>query len=115
METPWIKGVPASKQKRFIENRDCKYWGTFQGLNNWKIIRYNKNVQGEDEVVEEFSQHVIEFYSDAMAEKIKTDDVGAFLTEENKADGYYLVKWLGTPYTLQENYVNNDFVSPIVM
>ena len=50
-----------------------------------------------------------------MAEKIKADDVGAFLTEDNKTDGYYLVNWLGTPYTLQEKYVNNDFIPPIVM
>ena len=84
-------------------------------MNNWKIIRYNKNVHGADEIVEEFSQHVIEVYSDAMAEKIKADDVGSFFTEDEETDGYYLVKWLGTPYTLQENHVNNDFVPPIVM
>ena len=48
-------------------------------------------------------------------QKKKADDVGAFLTEDNKTDGYYLVNWLGTPYTLQEKYVNNDFIQPIVM
>ena len=41
--------------------------------------------------------------------------MGAFFTEDYDIYGYYLVKWLGTPYTLQENCVNNNFVPPIVM
>ena len=41
--------------------------------------------------------------------------MGTFFTEEDETDGYYLVQWLGIPYTLQENYVNNDSFPPIVM
>ena len=44
-----------------------------------------------------------------MKEKIIGGDVGTVSTSDNNTDGYYLVKWYGDPYTLQENIVNSTF------
>ena len=45
-----------------------------------------------------------------MAEKIINRDVGAVSTSDDKTDGYYLIKWCGNPYTLQESLVNTSFL-----
>ena len=45
-----------------------------------------------------------------MAEKIINGDVGAVSTSDEKTDGYYLVKWCGSPYKLQESLVNTSFL-----
>ena len=46
---------------------------------------------------------------DLNLEKIAEGEVGAVLTYDDKTDGYYLVKWCGIPYTLQESVVNTSF------
>ena len=45
-----------------------------------------------------------------MAEKIAEGEVGAVSTSDDETDGYYLVKWCGIPYTLQESAVNTSFL-----
>ena len=41
--------------------------------------------------------------------------MGAFATEDPHADGYYLVKWVDEPRTLNEDLVLNEFDRPIVL
>jgi hypothetical protein len=41
--------------------------------------------------------------------------VGAFATEDPDADGYYLVEWVGEPWTLDEDLVLDEYDPPIVL
>ena len=48
-----------------------------------------------------------------MAEKINIGGHGAFGTEDENADGYYIVKWTSVPYTLQEDVELTEFTPAI--
>ena len=98
----------------FAENKHCVYWNLFEGLNNWRIIHMvdKKGTENEDE---EFQQQIIHNCMDLMAEKIAEGEVGAVSTSDDKTDGYYLVKWCGIPYTLQESVVNRSFSDNDIM
>ena len=89
----------------FAENKNCKFWDLFQGLNNRRILDL-VDKEGADNVDEKFKQQIIHNYISIMEEKIKDGDVGAVPTSDNNTDGYYLVKWCSDPYTLQEDIVN---------
>ena len=47
-----------------------------------------------------------------MAEKVTDGGVGVFQTEDPDADGYYLIKWTTSPYTLQEDKLLNEYEPP---
>jgi hypothetical protein len=56
---------------------------------------------------------------DAMPQQAQLDIVvggmGAFATKDPNADGYYLVKWVDEPRTLDEDLVLDKFDPPIVL
>ena len=81
----------------------------FESLNNWRIIDLVEK-QGAVNVDEEFQEQIIHNYIDLMAEKIINGDVGALLTSDENTGGYYVVKWCGNPYKLQESLVNTSFL-----
>ena len=114
LEKPWDNDRPAGDQDMFAENKHCAYWNLFEGLNNWRIIRMTDK-QGTENEDEEFQQQIIHNYVDLMAEKIAEGEVGAVSTSDDKTDGYYLVKWCGSPYTLQESTVNTSFLDKDAM
>ena len=66
--------------------------------------------QGADNVDEKFQEQIIHNYINLMTEKITNGYVGAVSTSDEKTDGYYLVKWCGNLYTLQESLVNTSFL-----
>ena len=109
LEKPWDNDKPRGDQDMFAENKHCVYWNLFEGLNNWRIIRMvdKKGMENEDDG---FERQIIHNYMDLMAEKIAEGEVGAVSTSDDKTDGYYLVKWCGIPYTLQESVVNTSFL-----
>ena len=92
----------------FAENKSCKFWDLFQGLNNWRILDLVDKV-GASNADDEFTEQIIRNYISIMEEKIKDGDVGAVSTSDNNMDGYYLVKWCSDPYTLQEDIMNTTF------
>ena len=108
LQKPWNQLLPACKQDMFAENKNCKYWDLFQGLNNWRILDL-VDKEGADNVDDKFKQQIIHNYISIMEEKIKDGDVGAVSTSDNNTDGYYLVKWCSDPYTLQEDIMNTTF------
>ena len=108
LQKPWNQLLPACKQDMFAENKSCKFWDLFQGLNNWRILDLVDKV-GADNADDEFKEQIIRNYISIMEEKIKDGDVGAVSTSDNNTDGYYLVKWCSDPYTLQEDIMNTTF------
>ena len=41
--------------------------------------------------------------------------MGAFQTSDKKTHGYYIVKWTGNAYTLQEKYKCHAFDLPVII
>jgi predicted Fe-S protein YdhL (DUF1289 family) len=48
-----------------------------------------------------------------MAEGIKEGKIGAFSTEDEETNGYYLVEWKSEVYTLQEYTILTEFDPPL--
>ena len=46
---------------------------------------------------------VLQGITQAAADKIEYNTMGAFQTSDCNTYGYYIVKWTGNAYTLQEN------------
>ena len=69
----------------FAENKSCKFWDLFQGLNNWRILDLVDKV-GADNEDDEFKEQIIRNYISIMEEKIKDGDVGAVSTSDNNTD-----------------------------
>ena len=46
---------------------------------------------------------VLQGMNQAAADEIEYNTMGAFQTSDKNTHGYYIVKWTGNAYTLQEN------------
>ena len=103
MEEPWTPGVAAELQPRYASSTGCIRWKIFEGLNDWKIIDLLPKKESDPEEVEEAHAQVLEGVKERMAELVKPNKCGAFSTEDEDADGYYIVMWTSDPYTLQED------------
>ena len=51
----------------------------------------------------------------AAADEIEYNTMGAFKTSNCNTHGYYIVKWTGNAYTLQEIYKYHAFDSPFII
>ena len=67
------------------------------------------NKKGAEDVDDEFQRQIIHNCIDIRTDKIVDEDAGTVSTSDENTDGYYLMKWCGNPYTLQENLVNTTF------
>ena len=59
----------------------------------------------DTEDVEEVHKLAVKSWAEIVEAEIKEGQYGAFSTEDPDADGYYLVKWLGPPYPLEESWL----------
>ena len=58
---------------------------------------------------------VLQGMTQAVADNIEYNTMGAFQTSDKKnTHGYYIVKWTGNAYTLQEIYKYHAFDSPVI-
>ena len=51
----------------------------------------------------------------ASAEDIEYNTIGTFQTSDSNMPGYYIVKWKGNAYTLQEKYTCHVFDPPVII
>jgi len=108
MDEPWKPGVAAEEQPRYASSTGCVRWKIFvlegqPGINDWKIIDIGPKKVSDPKEEEEAHAQLLEGVMEMMAETVKANQYGAFSTEDEDADGYYIVKWTSDPYTLQED------------
>ena len=48
-------------------------------------------------------------------DKIEYNTIDAFQTSDKNTHGYYIVKWTGNAYTLQEKYKCHAFNPPVII
>ena len=95
-------------------NKDCKYWIIFKGTNDWKIITCKDIKDGPDSDSEDLENVILIKYADSMSETLVTGNIGAFLTEDGKTDGYYIITWISLVYTLQKDQICTSYDLPMI-
>jgi hypothetical protein len=84
-----------------MSSTTCHFWPIFEGLNDWIIIRLEPTASTSKEEIKEIWAVALDGIATRMAEKVEVGRFGAFHTDDPDADGYYLVKWISVPYTIQ--------------
>ena len=104
LETPWNKELNDQLQPRYGINERCLYYRNFKGYNNWRVTNLaTKSIATEnEEAIYEIMLHGIEA---RMNERILIENFGAMRTDDEATQGYYLVKWITKPYTVQEDII----------
>ena len=92
-------------QERFRDPPNCVLKDELGDLNKWKFItlKPDPNKSCEDEI-EEVYMDALQGLGTELSQFIKPGNFGAVNCEEDPAapEGYYIVKWTGEPYVLQE-------------
>jgi hypothetical protein len=100
---PWQPGVPPEEQDRYLSSLTCSMSPIFEGLNNWQIVQLVKTKDTTCEDMEDAQRLVLDGVATRFSESVREDGFGAFITDDPDSDGYYVVQWMGDPYTLQED------------
>ena len=58
---------------------------------------------------------VLQGTNQASADEIEYNTMGAFQTSACNTNAYYIVKWIGNAYTLQEKYKRHEFNPPVII
>ena len=100
-----------TQQPRYvIEPETCKYSSILRGYNKWYIAKLNLKKEttnpNEMKIKDEL---VLQGMTQAAADEIEYNTMGDFQTIDKNTHGYYIVKWIGNPYTLQEKYKCHAF------
>jgi hypothetical protein len=86
-----------------IEPPLCKYSSILRGYNKWYIteLKILKDTTTEEEM-QEMHEGVLMGMTQVSADEIEEGLFGAFQTSDTQTLGYYIVQWMGNPFTLQE-------------
>ena len=102
---PWVKDLDWKKQPRFKLPANCELKDQVEGLNHWKFITLaeDSNNFDQDEVDDCYDKTIADVELE-MSLGIKKGKYGAYNCEKDpKApEGYYVVKWTGEPFALEE-------------
>ena len=58
---------------------------------------------------------VLQVMTQAAADEIEYNTMGAFQTSDCNTHVYYIVKWTGIAYNLQEKYKSHAFDPPVII
>jgi hypothetical protein len=84
-------------------NKDCKLWHSYEGANNWEIVALMPKAEADKKVARESLHCILNVLVACMSLMMREGHVGAVGTTDKAVMGYYHVKWLSKPYTLQED------------
>ncbi len=95
--------VDVDTQPRYGQNKECTLWPSYEGGNDWKICQLVPKTEADKKGARE-SHHCILSASEAcISLMVRKGKVGAIGIADNAVMGYYVVKLLSKPYTLQED------------
>jgi hypothetical protein len=105
LQRKWLQGNPVETQPRYLRNTQCKSFGIFYGLNDWKIITLKPKTDADEDELEEAHAYALNGIETMNSEKVETANYGGFATNDPDAHGYYVVhQWTSNPYTLKTTY-----------
>ena len=110
----WKPNVPGHKQERCGTAENCVWSDMFVGgLNDWKIVTLTGTDGCDLDKVDLAHIFILENITTIMAENIEVGSIGAFRTEDEDTDGYYMVEFTSEPYTLQEATLLTEYERPL--
>ena len=80
-------------------------WPSYEGANDWKIFQLVPKKPDDEKGARESIQCVLNALETRISLMMRIGEVGAVGMTDTTAMGYYMVKWLSEPYTLQEETV----------
>jgi hypothetical protein len=78
-------------------------WPSYEGANDWKICALVPKTKADKKVAHESLRCVLNMLEARMSLMMREGHVGAVGATDKEIIGYYLIKWLSKPYTLQED------------
>jgi len=104
LNRPWVPSIDvAAAQPRYWQNEECALWPSYEGANNWKICELVPKKKEGEKGARASLHGVLNALEALMSLMIREGKVGAIGTADEASMGYYLVKWLSEPYTMQED------------
>ncbi len=113
LQRPWVLGGSITAQPRYAVNKDCELWPSYESANNWKIVALMPKTKADKKMVHESLRCILIALVACMSLMMREGHIGAVGTTDEKAMGYYLVKWLSKPYTLQEDTEGMSGMIPV--
>ena len=108
LKRPWDSSVDDPlRQERYKQNRECKLWPIFEGINDWRIAEVQETSATDPQDLEDLYAEVL---GDAAAQMEEAVQVGNYGAQGVDGDEYYLVRFNSTPYTLQEDTTSHNQV-----
>ena len=108
LSKPWIHGVSPSEQPRYSNVVGCKYHSVLGNYNQWIIMDFSRDSDIDDDCFDEIHKILLDSIGTNMAELVEINSYGAININDSKADGFYIVKFVENPHTLQESVVVNS-------
>ena len=106
LKKPWDPKISdPAEQERYKQNRSCKLWPIFEGINDWRLATVQETSATDPEDLEDLYAEVL---SDAAAQMEEAVEVGNYGAQGVDGDEYYLVRFDSTPYTLQEDTTSHN-------
>jgi hypothetical protein len=100
---PWVLPcIDVAAQPRYGQNKECTLWPSYEGANNWKICQLVPKTEADKKGVGESHNSILGAMEACMSLMVREGKMGAIGMADEAALGYYVVKWLSDPYTLQE-------------
>ena len=102
MDKTWFIGSYPTRKLVYQPVEDCIYCPVLGSFNNWNIIQFTNKTT----TLEEFDavhKVLLDGIGDNMSELVQNGKYGAIYTKYPTTMGYYVVKFLSEPYTLQDN------------
>ena len=113
LQRPWALRGSITAQPCYAVNKDCKFWPSYEGANNWKIVALMPKMEADKKVVRESLRCILNALVACMTLMMREGHIGAVSTTDEEAMGYYLVKWLSKPYTLQKDTEGMSGMIPV--
>ena len=103
LENTWAYVVETNKQLSYQPVVEFAYYPVLGSFNNWNTIWFTNKIA----ILKDFDTvHKVVMYgiSDNMASLIQLEKFGAINALYPTTMGYYVIKFLSEPYTLQEDH-----------
>jgi len=112
LKRKWLPGVEPSNQPRYQNVTNCKYSNVLGDYNQWIIMPFQFRKDTNEDDLEQMHHTILTSIASNIAATIAESSYGAVNTEDPQTDGYYIVKFISSPYTLQNDVVvNGDRIS----
>jgi hypothetical protein len=108
LDKDWIPQVPAADQPRYGKVERCKYSNILGSYNDWIIMPFKHGVDNSEEDMDDIHQMILNSIAGQMAATIEKNSFGVVNTDDQRTDGFYVIKFLSKAYTLQEDITVND-------